>query len=334
MTYAGSAYPMRRPIVRAAICLAGLLFAALPAAAPAQKYPDKPIRFVVPFAPGGGTDVLGRFMASKLGDNLGVNVIIENRGGAGGTLGTEIAARAAPDGYTILFTSASFSFNPSLYRKLPFDPLKDFSPITLVAMVPHLLVVHPSMPVRNVKELIGLARARPGEIFFGSGGVGSSIHLAAELFVSMAKVRMTHVPYKGGGPAMAGVLAGEVQVLFPTMQSAMPLVKAKRLRPLAISTDRRSPAVPEVPTVAESGVPGYNATGWYGMLAPAGTPKAIIDRLHGEVVKVLTAPEVKERLASEGAIAVGNSPAEFDKFIREEIARWSKVIRELGLKAD
>jgi len=316
--------------------LSAMVFALAAASAPAmaQKYPDKPIRLLLPFAPGGGTAVLDRFMSAKLTEKLGVRVVIENRGGAGGTLGTELAARSAPDGYTILFTSASFSFNPGLYTKLAFDPLKDFAPITLIAMVPHLLIVHPSMPVKNVKELVALARKRPGEIFYGSGGAGSSIHLAAVLFLDLAKVNMTHVPYKGGGPAMTGVLSGETQVIFPTMQSAMPLVKAARLRPIAISTDTRSPALPDLPTVAESGVPGYNATGWYAMFAPTGTPQAAIDRLHAEVVKILNVPETKQRLAGEGAVAVGNTPAEFDKFVRFEISKWTKIIRDLKLKVD
>ena len=300
----------------------------------AQKYPDKLVRLLVPFAPGGGTDILARFMSAKLSDNLGVSVVIENRGGAGGTLGTELAARSAPDGYTILFTSASHSFNSSLYTKLGYDALKDFAPITLVALVPHLLVVHPSLPVKNVKELVSLARQRPGEIFYGSGGAGSSVHLAAVLFITTAKVDMTHVPYKGGGPAMIGVMAGEASVMFPTMQSALPHVKSGRLRVLAISTATRSPAVPEIPTIAESGVPGYDATGWYGMLAPTGTPQAVIDRLHAEVVKILAQPDIKQRLASEGAVAVGNTPAQFDKFIRDEIAKWAKIIRDLKLKVD
>ncbi len=201
-------------------------------------------------------------------------------------------------------------------------------------MVPHLLVVHPSLPAKNVKELIGLARQRPGQIFFGSGGTGSSIHLAAALFVAMTKIDMTHVPYKGGGPAMTGILSGEASVLFPTMQSAMSLVKAGRLRPLAISTATRSPAMPEVPTIAEAGVPGYDATGWYGMFAPTGTPQFVIERLNAEVVKILTTPELRERLASEGAVAVGNTPAQFDKFIRDEIGKWAKIIRDLKIKVD
>jgi tripartite-type tricarboxylate transporter receptor subunit TctC len=300
----------------------------------AQKYPEKPVRLIIPFAPGGGTDVLARFISAKLSENLGASVVIENRGGAGGTLGTEIAARAAPDGYTILFASASHTFNPSLYSKLGYDSIRDFTPITLVAMVPQLLVVHPSLPVKNVKELVSLARSRPGEIFYGSGGSGSSVHLAAALFVTLARVDMTHVPYKGGGPAMIGVMAGEASVMFPTMQSVMPHVKSGRLRALAISTAARSPAVPDVPTIAESGLPGYDATGWYGMLAPAGTPQAVIARLHGETVKLLAVPEFRERLAVEGAVAVGNTPAEFDRFIRDETAKWAKIIRGLKIKAD
>jgi len=313
---------------------ATLVLLAVSGQALAQRYPEKPVRLLLPFAPGGGTDVLARFISAKLGENLGVSVVIENRGGAGGTLGTEIAARAAPDGYTILFTSASHTFNPSLYSKLGYDSIRDFAPITLVAMVPHLLIVHPSLPVKNVKELLGLARQRPGEIFYGSGGTGSSVHLAAALFMTMARVDMVHVPYKGGGPAMIGVMSGEASVIFPTMQSVLPHVKSGRLRALAISTAARSPAVPDIPTVAESGLPGYDATGWYGMLAPAGTPQTAIARLHGETVKILTAPDFKERLAAEGAVAVGNTPAQFDKFIRDETAKWSKIIRDLKIKID
>lgn len=316
------------------VAAAAALTAVFAVPASAQTYPNKPIKMIVSIAAGSLTDVIMRAAANELSPRLGQPVVIENRGGAGGTLGTELAARSAPDGYTILFTSASFSFNPGLYTKLPFDPLKDFAPITLIAMVPHLLTVHPSMPVKNVKELVALARKRPGEIFYGSGGAGSSIHLAAVLFLDLAKVNMTHVPYKGGGPAMTGVLSGETQVIFPTMQSAMPLVKAGRLRPIAISTETRSPALPDVPTVAESGVPGYNATGWYAMFAPTGTPQAAIDRLHAEVVKILNVPETKQRLASEGAVAVGNTPAEFDKFVRFEISKWTKIIRDLKLKVD
>ncbi len=323
-----------RYIVLPALLCAAMMLAAGGAPALAQKYPDKPVRLVIPFAPGGGTDVLARFISVKLAESLGASVVVENRAGAGGTIGTEIVARSVPDGHTLLFTSASHTFNPSLYSRLGYDSIKDFAPVTLAALVPHFLVVHPSLPVKNVKELLALARSRPGEIFYGSGGTGSSVHLAAVLFVTLAKVDMTHVPYKGGGPAMIGIMAGEASVLFPTMQSAMPHVKSGRLRAIAISTAKRSPAAPEVPSVAESGLPGYDATGWYGMLAPAGTPQSTVNRLHTEVVKILTDPQMKERLAAEGAVAVGNTPAEFDKFIRDETAKWTTIIRNLKIKVD
>lgn len=316
--------------------LAAAAIAALACALPvtAQKYPEKPIRMVLPFAPGGGTDVLGRIMGARLGEALGAQFIIENRSGAGGTIGTEVVARANPDGYTLLFTSASHSFNPALYSKLGYDALRDFAPITLVAMVPNLLVVHPSLPVKNVQDLIRLARAKPGQLFYASAGAGSSVHLAAALFVAMSKVDMTAVHYKSGGLAMTGILSGEASLVFATMQSAMPFVRAGKLRPIAISTAQRSPALPQVPTIAESGVKGYDASGWYGMLAPAGVRVEIVERLQGEVARILGQPELKERLASEGAVAVANTPAQFDRFIREEIARWTRVVRELGLKLD
>ncbi|MFN7753682.1 MAG: tripartite tricarboxylate transporter substrate binding protein [Pseudomonadota bacterium] len=319
------------PCIRLAAGLVALA-AALPAAA--QKYPEKPIRMVLPFAPGGGTDVLGRIIGARLGESLGAQFIIENRSGAGGTIGTEVVARANPDGYTLLFTSASHSFNPALYSKLGYDALRDFAPITLVAMVPNLLVVHPSLPAKNVQDLIKLARAKPGQLFYASAGAGSSVHLAAALFVAMAKVDMTAVHYKSGGLAMTGILSGEASLVFATMQSAMPLVRAGKLRPIAISTAQRSPALPNVPSIAESGVKGYDASGWYGMLAPAGVRTEIVERLQGEVARMLGQSELKERLASEGAVAVASTPAQFDRFIREEIARWTKVVRELGLKLD
>jgi tripartite-type tricarboxylate transporter receptor subunit TctC len=319
------------PCIRLAAGLVALA-AALPAAA--QKYPEKPIRMVLPFAPGGGTDVLGRIIGARLGESLGAQFIIENRSGAGGTIGTEVVARANPDGYTLLFTSASHSFNPALYSKLGYDALRDFAPITLVAMVPNLLVVHPSLPAKNVQDLIKLARAKPGQLFYASAGAGSSVHLAAALFVAMAKVDMTAVHYKSGGLAMTGILSGEASLVFATMQSAMPLVRAGKLRPIAISTAQRSPALPNVPSIAESGVKGYDASGWYGMLAPAGGRTEIVERLQGEVARMLGQSELKERLASEGAVAVASTPAQFDRFIREEIARWTKVVRELGLKLD
>jgi len=323
---------MQLKVLNSALCGAMLLFAG--ATALAQKYPDKPLRMVVPFAPGGGTDVLARVLSTKLGQNLGVNIVIENRGGAGGTLGSEVVARSAPDGYTLLFTSASHVFNPGLRTKMSYDSINDFAPVTLAALVPHLLIAHPSLPIRNVRELLVLERSRPGEIAYSSGGNGSSIHLAAALFVKLAKVNMVHIPYKGGGPGMIGVLAGEASVMFPTLQSVMPHVQSGRLRSIAISTLKRSPALPEVPTVNESGLPGYDATGWYGLLVRAGTPVAAVSRLHAETVKVLNDPQMNRRLANDGAVAVGNTPAEFDKFIRDETAKWVQIIRDLKIRVD
>lgn len=314
------------------LCAASILAAAGHAAA--QGYPVKPIRMIVPSAPGGSVDTLARIVAQKMTESLGQQVIVENRSGSGGVVGTELVAKAAPDGYTLLMAYGSHVINPSLYRKLPYETVRDFAPITQVAVQPLMVNIHPSLPARTVKELIALARKRPGEVFFASGGTGSSVHLAAALFLTTARVEMTHVPYKGGGPAMTGVLSGEASVMFPTMQSVMPLVRTGRLRALAISITTRSPALPEIPTIAEAGVPGYDATGWYGMLAPAGTPEAAIDRLHAGVVKILAAPELKQRLAAEGAIAVGNTPAQFDRFIRDEIGKWAKIIRELKLRVD
>ncbi|MGE0557019.1 MAG: tripartite tricarboxylate transporter substrate binding protein [Burkholderiales bacterium] len=323
---------MQLKVLNGALCAAVLLCAG--AAVQAQKYPDKPLRMVVPFAPGGGTDVLARVLSTRLGENLGVNIVIENRGGAGGTLGSEVVARAAPDGYTLLFTSASHVFNPGLRSRMNYDSIRDFAPVTLAALVPHLLIAHPSLPVKNVRELLALARSRPGEIHYGSGGNGSSLHLAAALFVKLAKVDMTHIPYKGGGPGMIGVLSGEASVLFPTVQSVMPHVSSGRLRAIAISTMKRSPALPAVPTVNESGLPGYDATGWYGLLVRAGTPAAAVNRLNAETIKVLNDPQMNRRLANDGAVAVGNTPAEFDKFIRDETAKWVQIIRDLKIRVD
>jgi tripartite-type tricarboxylate transporter receptor subunit TctC len=319
------------------LALAGCLVAAsfvAAGAALAQKYPERAVRVVIPFAPGGGTDVLGRIIGARLGEALGAPFVIENRSGAGGTIGAEIVARAPADGYTVLFTSASHSIAPAMYSKIPYDSMKDFAPITLVAMVPNLLVVHPSLPVKTVQDLVKLARAKPGQLFYASAGAGSSVHLASALFVALAKVDMTAVHYKSGGLAMTGILSGEASLIFATMQSAMPFVRAGKLRPVAISTAQRNPALPDVPTVAEGGVKGYDASGWYGMLAPAGTPRAIIDRLQAETSRILGQPELRDRLASEGATAVGGTPEQFGKFIQEEIVRWTRLAKELNLRLD
>jgi len=302
-----------------------------PPAFSADGYPQKPIRFVLPFAPGGGTDILARALSDKLQESLGVSVVIDNRPGAGGTLGAGVAARAAPDGYTFLLTSASYVFAPSLYKDLPYDPLKDFKPITMLGSSPHVLAVHPSMPVKSVRQLLALARKRPGEIHFSSGGVGSNIHLTTELFTYMARIKLAHVPYKGGGPAMIAVMSGEVQMMLPGLQPALPFVNSGQMRALAVSTKKRSPVLPDLPTIDESGLPGYDKSAWYALFAPAAVPASIIAHVHQATVKVLKNPDIVKRLAAEGAVAIGNSPAEFEAFVRSEIAEWAKLIREMKL---
>ena len=312
---------------------ASLLAAAVALVAPAAPaaYPEKPIRLVVPFAPGGGTDLLARAVSDRLTQVLGVSVIIDNRAGAGSTIGTAMVARAAPDGYTYLFTSASYTFSPNFYRDLPYDPVKDFKPITMFGSLPNVLVVHPSMPVKSLKELLALARKRPGEIHYGSAGRGSNVHLTTELFLYMAKIKMTQVPYKGMGPAQIGLVSGEVQVLLPAFQSIFPFVKSGQVRALAVTTKQRSPLLPQLPTIDEAGVPGYDKAAWFGLFAPAAVPGPIIDRMYQAVAKVLTDPEIVKRLAAEGAVARGQPPAEFDAFVREELVAWAKLIREMKL---
>jgi len=309
------------------------LLVALPAhsAGAADAYPHKPIRLIVPFAPGGGTDLLGRAVSDRLTQVLGVSVIIDNRAGAGSTIGTAMVARAVPDGYTYLFTSASYTFSPYFYRDLPYDPVKDFKPITMFGSSPNILVVHPSMPVTSVKALLVLARKRPGEIHYGSAGRGSNIHLTAELFLYMAGIKMTQVPYKGAGPAQIALMSGEVQVLLPAFQSALPFVKSGQMRALAVTTKQRSPLLPELPTIDESGVPGYDKSAWFGLFAPAAVPEPVISRMYQAVAKVLKDPEIVKRLAAEGAVARGQPPAEFDAFVREELVAWAKLIREMKL---
>jgi tripartite-type tricarboxylate transporter receptor subunit TctC len=296
----------------------------------ADAYPEKPIRFIVPFTPGGATDVLARALSEKLTEALGAGIVIDNRGGAGGTLGAGVAARAAPDGYTLMFTSPSHTFAPSFYKNLPYDPVKDFKAITMIAQTPNVLVVHPSLPVRNVRQLLALARKHPGEIRFGSSGYGSNIHLTTALFAYMAGVKLAHVPYKGGGAAQIAVMSGEAQMLMAGLQSALPFVHSGRMRALAVSTKKRSPAAPELPTIDESGVPGFDKAFWAGLFAPAAVPDAIVNRVQQAVVKILKDPDILKRLTAEGAAPVGNSPAEFDAYVRAEIATWAKVIREMS----
>jgi len=309
-----------------------LLGATFACGAAAQGYPSKPIRVIVGQAPGGATDIVSRALAQKLTDGLGQTVVIDNRSGAAGSIGSAIAASAPPDGYTALIVSSTYTINPSLYKKLPFDPIRDLQPVTLIASSPFLLMVHPSIAAKTPRELIALAKTR--KLTFASGGIGSSGHLAAELFSSMAGIELTHVPYKGAGPALIDTLGGQVNLIMSSIVSGMPYAKAGRLRALAITTRTRSPALPELPTISESALPGYDFSSWYGLMVPAGTPQPVIGRLHDETVKALKLPDLQQRLASEGCDAVGSTPEKLGAYIRTEMARWAKVVKASGMQAE
>ena len=312
-----------------------LVAATVPASAQSpDAWPSKPVRFILPFPPGGGTDILGRLIAERLTANLGQPVVTENRGGAGGNVGAEAAAKSAPDGYTIVLVAPSLAISPSLYSKLNYDPVKDFAPVSLVATVPNVMVTHPSLPARTLAEFIQLAKTKPGEMNFGSGGSGTSNHLAGELFNIVAGVKLVHVPYKGVNLAMNDALSGRIQLVVIGIPAAAPHIKAGRLRALALVAPQRSSVLPEVPTVAEAGLPKFEVTTWYGILAPAGTPKAIVSRLNAELVKIMHAPETKERLDAMATDPVTSTPEEFAGLIRREIAKWAEVVRDAGLKAD
>jgi tripartite-type tricarboxylate transporter receptor subunit TctC len=315
----------------AGIALAVLLLFTVPAVA--QPYPSKPIRFLVGFAPGGTNDIIARTVAQKLTENMGQSVVVENRAGANTAIATELAARAAPDGYTILLTAPGHATNAAL-MKLPFDPVRDFAFISLMVESQNLLVVHPSLPARNVKELIAFSKKRPGQINFASSGTGTTVHLSGELFQFMTGVKWVHVPYKGGGPAAIELLAGQTSLMFANLPTVIQYAREGRLRALAVTGTRRSPALPDIPTVAESGVPGYDVTNWFGVSAPAKTPRAIIDKLHAEIVRALNAPALRERLTSQGADPVGNTPEQFTAFIQDEIVKWAKVIKAAGIKGE
>jgi tripartite-type tricarboxylate transporter receptor subunit TctC len=314
------------------IAVATLLATAIPAWA--QQYPVRPVRLIVPFPPGGGTDTMARVVAPKLSEFLGQQVVAENRGGAGANIGAELAAKSAPDGYTLLLVTITNAIGASLYSKLNYDLVRDFAPITRLATTPHILVVHPSVPVKSVKEFIAFARARPGELTYSSSGSGSAAHLAGELFNSLTGVKSVHVPYKGGGPSMIALVGGEVSLCFATMPSAIGYVRSGRLRGIAVTTERRSPSTPELPTIAEMGVAGYEAGSWYGLSVPAGTSKEIIARLHAETIKVVGLPDVKERLFNAGFEIVTSTPEQFAAFTRNEIQKWGKIVKAAGLKVD
>ena len=308
---------------------------AAPGAVNAQAYPTRTIRMIVPFPSGGGSDTMGRVVGQKLAERLGQQVVIDNRPGAGGSIGADAVAKAPPDGYTLLLGSTSEVVQyPNVNPKVAYSPTRDFAPVSFVGTVPLVLVVHPSLPVKSVKELIALARSRPGEINFSSAGNGSTTHLAVELLVLTTGIRMTHVPYKGSSPAVTDLVGGNVQVGIPTMPAALPFVRAGRLRALGVSTAKRSTALPDVPTLQEGGVKGYDNALWTGILAPAGVPSAIIARLHGEIVNVVGLPEVKEALAKQGAEPSSSTPEQFSAYIRSELAKWAKVVKDANVRLD
>jgi tripartite-type tricarboxylate transporter receptor subunit TctC len=316
-------------------CLIGALGALLFAAgAAAQGYPTGPVRIIVPFPAGGGVDSMGRIFGQKLTEALGKQIVIENRAGANGMIGSEIAAKSPKDGYTLLVNGANFVTTPSLYRKVAYDPIRDFDPVSLLALAPNVLVAHPSLPAKSVEQLIALARAKPGDVHFAGSGSGSTPHLAAELFKTMTKTDMLHVPYRGTGPAITAILSGEVGIMFMPALAAMPHVQSGRLTALAVTTRERLTALPQLPTVAESGLKGYESSQWYGVLAPAGTPAEILNLLNGHAVNIMHHPDMKSRMTDSGSVAVGSTRAAFAAHLKEEFAKWAKVIQQSGAKVD
>lgn len=301
--------------------------------ASAQSYPAKAVRIVVGYPPGGPTDVLARIVSQKLTESWGQQVLVDNRPGASGMIGAEVTVRAAPDGYTLLMVPVTYAVTPSLYPKMSYDAVKDLAPVAQVAAAPFILVVHPTLPVKTVKDLIALARSRPGQLNYASASTGGMPHLAGELFNTMTGVRMVHIPYKGAAPATTDLLAGQVQLMFNNMLSAMPQVKNGRLRAIAVTSTKRSAAVPELPAIAET-VPGYEASGWYAALAPAATPRELIARINGDINRVMKMPDVAQRLAGDGVEAVGTTPEQFGNYLRQEIVKWGKVVKASGAKAD
>ena len=311
-----------------------LLLVTLASVAAAQGYPTRPVRLIIPFPPGGSNDIVGRMIAAQLGERLGQQVVVDNRGGAGGTIGTELAAKSQADGYTLLLISTAYAFNTSIYKKLPYDPAKSFVPVALLGSGPGVLVVNPALPVNSVADLIALAKERPGKLNNSSAGIGSFQHLASELFRIQAGIQWLHVPYKGGGPAMTDLMGGQADASVGSLIQMLPHIRSGKLKALGTTGAKRSTVLPDVPTVAEAGVSGYEATNWWGFLAPAGTPPAIVERLHQEVAAVQASAETKRRFDTEGAEALQMSPAEFGAFIAAETAKWARVVKEAGISAE
>ena len=306
-----------------AFCTAGAL---------AQSYPTRAIKLVVPSSPGGGTDIVARILGQKLSEQLGQQFVVENRAGAGTVIGNDAVAKSAPDGYTLLMGLSTLAINPSMYTKLPYDALRDFAPISQSVSACNILILHPSVPAKTVVELIALARAKPGSLTFGSAGMGTNPHLSGELFKSLARIDMVHVPFKGSGQSIISQVAGEIAANFPSVPTAMPYVKAGRLRGIGVTTLKRVEVLPFVPSIAEAGLPGYEATQWFGLLAPAGTPRPIIDRLYQESSRALRSADMKERMTAEGLEVVGSTPEEFASYIRSETEKWTQVIKAAGIK--
>jgi len=327
---------MQAAFHRLKLCALGLFCACATAAAQtpdASRFPTKPIRLIVPFPPGGSNDILGRFLAQKMSDRLGQQTIVDNRAGADGIIGTELAARAPADGHTLVIVSTSYTMNPAIH-KLPYDPVKSLAPISLIASGGNVIAVHPSLPIKTVKELIAVAKAKPGQLRYASSGIGGFNHFGGELFNTMAGVKLVHIPYKGGGPAMLDVMSGQVEMTFCTLIQALPHMRSGKLKALGVGSARRSPLLPEVPTIAESGVPGYDGTIWWGVLGPAGIPGAIVTRLNTEIGVVLRDPEMGKRLVAEAAEPVIETPEAFGKLIVNDIGKWGSVAKQAGLRAE
>ena len=310
-----------------------LAASALSIEAAAQEYPSRPIRLIVPQSAGGSTDLIARLLSQEVGEALGQSIVVDNRPGAGSINGTDIVAKAAPDGHTLLAVAASFTITPALHKKLPFNPARDFIPISQIATLPHIVIVHPSVPIKSVKDLIALAKSKPGDLNVATSGIGTSTHLAAELFMHLSGTKMVPVPYKGGSPSMTAMLAGQCQVNFAAISTAIPHVRSGKVRALAVSSAKRSIAAPEYPTIAEAGVAGYEHSSWVGFLAPTGTPRAIVTRLNSEAVKAAQAPESRSYLLKFGMEAVGSTPAEYSALIKREIAKWQRVVKAAGITA-
>jgi tripartite-type tricarboxylate transporter receptor subunit TctC len=315
-----------------ALCASAL--ALLPAATHAQAYPSKPIRFIIPFPPGGPTDLMGRTAADRLARAWGVQVVADNRGGAGGNIGTELCAKSPPDGYTLCMMTVAQSISPAISKKLGFDPVRDFAPVTLMAVLPSMLTTHPSLPVKNVKELVALAKARPGQMSYASTGNGTSPHMLMEMFKSMAGINVVHIPYKGQAPAVVDQISGLVQLAFNTAVTVMPHVQAGKLKPIAISTRERFPPMPDLPTVEEGGIKGFDGSSWQAVVMPAGTPRPVVDKVYQELAAMLRSPETREKFLAQGALASGITPEEFARFLQAEIAKWAKVAKAANVQVD